>query len=309
MSAADGLAGLGGLEPARYLAAAAQALLVYSLMRSIAAPGRESRRLTTLRPGTVGGQGRPGRAVDLPPGGALDRCLAGLLRTRAASFFAVGPETAAALEASGVGRAEAQAVGVLAAAAGLGVYAVSALLCGGPPPVWLTAAVAAAALGGPRLWLSRIVDRHRSAVAAELPKAAELLTLGTESGLELLEAARMAATLLTGPVGKALAEALVEIDAGREQLDALRNMALRVGGGETATFVAALAQGLALGTPVARVLRVQADSLRARRRQTLESRISGLSLKLTVVTILFFVPALFILSVLPNLLAFIGGSW
>jgi pilus assembly protein TadC len=60
---------------------------------------------------------------------------------------------------------------------------------------------------------------------------------------------------------------------------------------------------------VARVLRTQAETLRTRRRQALESEIAALSLKLTLVTILLFLPALFVLSVLPNLLSFLQGRW
>jgi tight adherence protein C len=177
-----------------------------------------------------------------------------------------------------------------------------------PPSLVFGLVIAAAALL-PRLWLGRALARHRVAVSGELPKVAELLTLGTESGLGLLEAMRLAGGLSGGRVGRALQAALTEIDAGRETLAALRGIASRVGGQEIATFVGSVVQGLALGAPVARVLRTQADTLRSRHRQALEARIAGLSMRLSVVTILLFVPALFVLSVLPNLVAFLRGQW
>jgi tight adherence protein C len=159
------------------------------------------------------------------------------------------------------------------------------------------------------MWIGGVVTRHRAAVARELPKVADLMTLGTESGLELLSATDMAARLSPGPVGLVLRGALDETNAGRELLAALRAVPSRVGGHTISAFIGSVVQGLELGTPVARVLRVQADGLRVKRRQALEAKIAGLSMKLTLITVLLFVPALLVITVLPNLLAFLRGSW
>jgi len=146
-------------------------------------------------------------------------------------------------------------------------------------------------------------------MARELPRVAELLTLGTDSGLELMGALEMASGHAAGPVGRALREALAEIRAGRDVIGALKAAGEKVGGESVRSFVDALVRGLQLGTPVGRVLRTQADSLRVGRRQALEARIAGLPLKLTLAAVLLFVPALLVLSVLPNLMAFLQGQW
>jgi pilus assembly protein TadC len=223
-------------------------------------------------------------------------------------LWSVDPETAAALYGSRFTPADVHLIGALAGLAGmLGVLLIGSV--GGGPPWGLAAALAGAGVVGPRLWLRSVVTRHQAAVARELPRVAELLTLGTESGLGLLEAVGMASALCVGIVGRNLGVAVAEVNAGREVVSALRGVAGRLGGRPAASFVGSIVQGLELGAPIARVLRTQAEALRAARRQALEAQIAGLSFKLTLVTVLLFVPALFVLSVLPNLMAFLSGQW
>lgn len=312
---AQGLAAALGAV-ARPLAAAAAAVSVWLLVRSWGAPSRPAVRLARL--GFAGDDATRGESWSCHGGvdGSAPAGEAALYRVVPRGFerffrklWPMGPEVEAALAASGTRPEDVQLAGVVVGLAALAVLLLAGILDRGLPPTWLVAGLGALAVVGPRVWISGVVGRHRAAVAGELPKVAELLTLGTESGLELLEAARLAASLADGPAGRGLRAALVEVDAGRETSAALRAMAARIGGEEVAAFVGALVQGLSLGAPVARVLRIQADGLRVKRRQALEARIASLSLKLTVVTILFFVPALFVLAVLPNLMAFLGGRW
>lgn len=297
------------------LSALAGGVSAYALVRALASPGKDTARLAALRRAVPPATREPG---DGATDGHLPRSRwSGVLRdlTPAALVALVervspaGDEAAAAARESGL---EPVDVRLAAAAAGLAVAAAATLLAAGrgaAPQAWVMGLTAIAALVGPGLWLSGAVSRYRASVARELPKVAALLTLGGESGLELMEAVRLAAGLSPGPVGRVLRRALAEVDAGREKIAALRAAGRSAGSREVQSFIAAVTQGLQLGTPVSRVLRIQADNLQARRRQALEARISGLPTKLTVVTVVFFLPALFVLSVLPNLLAFLGSRW
>lgn len=303
-------------ELARLLAAAGAATAAFGLGLALAGPtGRQARleRLSgagagKVRAGAAGAAAAGARAAGAGTFGGwrgLARRVPASLRSR---LWPPDAELRSALAGSGLEPADVRLAGIFCGLGGLLGLGLLYVPRGGPPGV-AVAALGAAALLSPSLWLRSVLARHRAAVARELPKAAELLTLGAESGLGLLEAARLAAPLLDGPVGRALREALAEIDAGRETVSALRGVASRVGGAAASLFAASVAQGLELGTPIARVLRAQADALRTKRRQALEARIAGLSLKLTLVTVLLFVPALFVLSVLPNLMAFLRGQW
>lgn len=318
----------------RVLTAVAAGAAAHSLVRAALGPGPGGWRLArliglaggeadpggfSLADGDKGGAGQGSRVARGPAGpGGEDRrpwWSAGLRRRLpgvvAAGLAGLGPGEAVetVLARRGLDPVDVYLAGLVGATAVALVLTAVRLLGGGGVPGWALAALAAAGILGPRLWLGAQASRHQAAVARELPRVAGLLALGTESGLELLEAIRLAAPLSPGPVGEALGRAMAEMDAGRETVPALRAVAARVGGPETRAFVASVVQGLELGAPVARVLRTLADSLVTKRRQTLEARINSLSLRLTVVTVTLFVPALLVLTVLPNLLVFLAGRW
>lgn len=282
------------------LAGLGWALGLGSLLGAYGSASRAMERLNRLMAGPsapVTPAGWSGRLAERLPDSLRDR------------WRPSGAEERAALSMTGVDPIEVHALGVLAAIALAGASLALGLAGVGPSPAAGLAVGFGLAVGGPRLWLNRALTRHRMAVERELPQVAELMTLGAESGLELVDAVRLAAGLCSGPVGRALRETLAEVSAGREMAGALRETVRRLGGPAAAGFIGALVQGIELGTPVARVLRIQADTFRVRRRQAVEARIAGLPLKLTMATIFFFVPALLVLSVLPNLLAFLGSQW
>jgi Flp pilus assembly protein TadB len=316
-----------GVDAERLLAALGAAFLCYCVARFLACPPESLLRLGRLaNAGLMDTEGEGvSRSAGDPEGGnsllrrvILSLGAAGRLvpeawvlgsdRLRRDNSRSDETEGRAALVGLGITPFDVHLAGVVAGVGFLGVL-FAAELAGLRVPDIIGVLVAGTAVIGPRLWMKGRLGAYRMAIGRELPRVAELLTMGTESGLGLLEAMRLTSGLCVGQVGLALRDTLREIDAGREPLPALRAMASRLGGQETSTFLDSVSHGLALGVPVARVLRGQADALRTRRRQVLESRISGLSMKLSVVTIIFFVPALFVLSVLPNLMAFLRGQW
>jgi Flp pilus assembly protein TadB len=295
------------------LAATAAGLAVYALARGFTWPSSGESRLHRLAGGhRPTGESQRAAEVKVSPSrpafwvASVRRLVPPGLISRLLPADAAG---AAALEASGREAVDVQLLGFLAGLVGVLGLCLVAIATGHSPSGPALAVTGAASLLGPRLWVRAVVGRYQAAIARELPKAAELLTLGAESGLGLLEAMRLAVGLGDGPVARALAVALAEMDAGRETVAALKAAAERIGGQGATAFVASIVQGIELGTPVARVLRVQADTLRTKHRQALEARIAAISLKVTLVTVLLFVPPLLVLAVLPNLLAFLGRGW
>ena len=295
------------------LAATAVGVAVYALARVFAWPSAGESRLHRLAGGhRQSGESQRAAEVKASPWRPAF-WVASLRRLVPPALFArllpADAASAAALEASGREAVDVHLLGFLAGLAGVLALCLVSIATGHSPSGPAVALIGAASILGPRLWMRAVVGRYQAAIARELPKAAELLTLGAESGLGLLEAMRLAVGLCDGPVARALSVALAEMDAGRETVAALKAAAGRIGGQGATAFVASIVQGLELGTPVARVLRVQADTLRTKHRQALEARIAAISLKVTLVTVLLFVPPLLVLAVLPNLLAFLGRGW
>jgi tight adherence protein C len=79
----------------------------------------------------------------------------------------------------------------------------------------------------------------------------------------------------------------------------LQGLAARTGVDELRTLVSSMIQTERLGTSIARVLRVNAESLRTRRRQRAEKRAAEAALKMIFPLALFLLPALLAVIVGP----------
>lgn len=169
-----------------------------------------------------------------------------------------------------------------------------------------------AGLGG---WFAPawLAIRRRRARQKELmrdfPAVLDLLAVATASGLALSQALELVCARHVGPFARELRGALDETAAGVRLPVALKRMAEKTGLKAVRGFATAVEQATTFGSPVAQVLRLQAGAARIARRREIEVLIAGLPLKLSLCTVFFFLPAIFVFVILPNLLAFTNGQW
>jgi pilus assembly protein TadC len=71
----------------------------------------------------------------------------------------------------------------------------------------------------------------------------------------------------------------------------------------------ALQRAEILGTPISSVLMSLAEESRANERNRALTRFNTLPLKLSIVTVLFLLPPVLVVTVVPNVLAFLDSSW
>ena len=100
----------------------------------------------------------------------------------------------------------------------------------------------------------------------------------------------------------AFARVLQEIQLGKLRREALRDMADRLGVSEMDSFVAAVIQSEQLGVSMSRVLRVQADSMRVKRRQRAEESAQKAPVKMVVPMVFLIFPTIVIILLGPALL-------
>ena len=91
----------------------------------------------------------------------------------------------------------------------------------------------------------------------------------------------------------------LEILAGLDREQALRNLAERTGVEDLSTLCAILIQAERFGTSIATALRVQSDTLRTNRRQKLEEKAAQTPVKLIFPLLLFIFPALMVVILGP----------
>ena len=108
---------------------------------------------------------------------------------------------------------------------------------------------------------------------------------------------------LEGPLVEEFLLVLAELRIGESRSEALRKMADRVDIPELTSVVNSLIQAEQLGSPLGRMLRIQAEESRNRRQVAAEERAMKAPVKMLVPTALFIFPAMFVVILGPALLS------
>jgi tight adherence protein C len=93
-----------------------------------------------------------------------------------------------------------------------------------------------------------------------------------------------------------------EIQLGKLRRDALKDMADRLGVPEMTSFIAAVIQSEQLGVSLARVLRIQADQMRIKRRQLAEEAAHKAPIKMLIPMAILIFPSICIVLMTPAIL-------
>ncbi len=165
----------------------------------------------------------------------------------------------------------------------------------------LAAAGMLAAFGylGPELFLRRAVEKRQRLIRRQLPDALDLLTVSVEAGLGFDAALAKVVEKMKGPLPEEFSRTLQEVRLGKPRRDALRDFGKRVGVEEVSTFVAALVQADQLGVSIGKVLRLQSEQARQKRRQKAEEQAMKAPIKMLFPLVFFIFPALFVVLLGP----------
>lgn len=157
----------------------------------------------------------------------------------------------------------------------------------------------AAGLVLPYMWLRRRASSRRLRISNSMPDTIDLLVTCVEAGLGLDAALIRVSEATEGPLGEEIAIAVRQIAVGRPRLEALLDLATRAGVQDLETFIRPIIQAEQSGVSIAATLRMQADTMRVRRRQRAQEFGQKLPIKMSVPIAVFFIPAVLIISVGP----------
>ncbi|MGP7960553.1 type II secretion system F family protein [Sanguibacter sp. A247] len=161
-----------------------------------------------------------------------------------------------------------RAAQVLGACAGLVLglaVALPAGILGAIPPLVAVVLVGLLGIGGaitPDVRLGSAVTRREEAMLLEFPTIAEILALAVSAGESPHAALQRVARVAEGELVSELRLALADIHAGSNLSDALDRLAERSGIPALGRFAEGIAVAVERGTPVAEVLRAQAQDVR-----------------------------------------------
>jgi tight adherence protein C len=151
----------------------------------------------------------------------------------------------------------------------------------------------------PVIWLGSRIRSRQGEIIKALPDALDLLTICVEAGLGFDAAMSKITDKWEDPLALEFGRAIQEMQLGKLRREALRGMADRIEVTDVSTFVAAVIQADQLGVSMSKVLRIQSDQMRLRRRQRAEEKAHQAPIKMLFPMAFLIFPALFIVLLGP----------
>jgi tight adherence protein C len=154
----------------------------------------------------------------------------------------------------------------------------------------------------PMAMLDRMVRLRQEVITRSVPDALDLLVVCVEAGISLDAAIlRVSRELrfLHGDLSGELAAVSRMTNAGVTRERALRGLWERTGVPELRSIASSMVQSEKLGTSIATVLRVSAETLRRKRRQAAEKQAKQAPVKMIFPLLFFILPALFVVVLGP----------
>lgn len=154
----------------------------------------------------------------------------------------------------------------------------------------------------PQYQLSRNITNRQKNIRKAMPDALDLLTICVEAGLGFDAAMSKVAEKWESQLSMAFARVIQEIQLGKTRREALYDMQANIGLSEMTSFVAAIIQSEQLGVSMAKVLRIQADQMRIKRRQIAEEEAHKAPTKMLIPMALLIFPSILVVLMTPALL-------
>jgi tight adherence protein C len=172
-------------------------------------------------------------------------------------------------------------------------------------PVYLVISLVAGTILGyylPVIWLKQKVDARRTEVQKGLPDALDLLVICVDAGLGFDAALARVTDKYKNALSELLSKALREVSLGRPRLEALDEMGRSSGVEDLHNFIQAVIQSEQFGTGIGKILRIQADEMRRKRRQRAQERGAQATLKMMLPMVGCIFPTLWIVLLGPAVL-------
>jgi len=151
----------------------------------------------------------------------------------------------------------------------------------------------------PQLWLQGKINARQKEIRKAMPDALDLLTICVEAGLGFDAAMQKVSEKWENELSLSFSRSIREVQLGKLRRDALKDMSERIGLAEMTSFIAAVIQSEQLGVSMAKVLRIQSEQMRVKRRQLAEEEAHKAPVKMIVPMAFLTFPSIFIVLLAP----------
>ena len=139
-----------------------------------------------------------------------------------------------------------------------------------------------------------------------LPDTVDLLGIVLGTGLALDQAMMRVSEemeYIYPELASEFSTVVMQVRAGQERSKAFQQLVRRTGVEDIKSLSAMIMQSERFGTSLSQALKVYADSLRTRRRLRAEAAVGKAGIKMLFPIVLFILPALFVITLVPGLLS------
>jgi tight adherence protein C len=154
----------------------------------------------------------------------------------------------------------------------------------------------------PVLSLNGKIKKRQENILKALPDALDLLVICVEAGLGFDMAMGKVYEKWENELALAFGRVLREIQLGKLRREALRDMSTRMDVPDVNSFVAAIIQADQLGVSMAKILRIQSDLMRTKRRQRAQEKAHQAPIKMLIPMVFLIFPSIWIVLLGPAVL-------
>ncbi len=151
----------------------------------------------------------------------------------------------------------------------------------------------------PQLWLRQKVNDRRREIQRGLPDAMDLLVIAVDAGLGFDAALARVVEKYKNALSDEFSKVLREVSLGRPRLEAMDEMGRSSGVEDLHNFIQAIIQSEQFGTGIGKILRIQADEMRRKRRQRAQELAAQATLKMLLPMVGCIFPTLWIVLLGP----------
>jgi tight adherence protein C len=154
----------------------------------------------------------------------------------------------------------------------------------------------------PPYYIRTKVQARRKEIQLGLPDVMDLLTIAVEAGLGFDAAIQRVTEKFDNALADEFKTVLQEVRLGRPRLEALDEMGRRCGVEDLHNFTQAVIQSEQMGVGLAKILRLQSEEMRRKRRQRAEELAAQASLKMMLPMVGCIFPTLWLILLGPAVL-------
>lgn len=168
--------------------------------------------------------------------------------------------------------------------------------------IFLFAIFTACCILFPSVVLKGRIKNRRKKIEQQLPDILDLLTVSVEAGLGFEGALAQVVKKSKGELSQEFGRMLQEMELGKTRREALSDMSKRCEIGDVKIFTSSMIQAEQLGVSIGKVLRIQSEQMRNKRRQRAQEQAMKAPVKMIIPMVMFIFPSIFIVILGPAMI-------